>query len=885
MPSFGVTNNGFSLPLLEDIRADMELKFRTRIPSIDFGDASVEKAIADIMSDTVHDLYGSMFDVYNAQNPRFAFGCKLDILANRNGLARIAGETDSALQDRILVVTSGSGLLSGSSCFDNVYNQLLQTNGVTEVQINLNDSPETVGGLAPNSYEVMVLGGDDVEVANIIWNNHPAGITLSGNSSVQITDCRGVCREVSFTRPRFVPIFLDFRLRRTSTNCGCPTDNTDVVKNAIESYLNSDNGVCFTRIGQPVNVQDFFGAIYSIQGLGVTCAKVSRDGLEAKNDVVTLRRDEVPYFTIDCINIQFTPESQSPCETGIYLLPPSNCGFALELTRTADVSEFTTVGTIISYQYTVKNIGLTAIQSPILISDDKVSVVCNGIGGGLPVGDSITCSGTYETTYDDAINGSILSRAQAISGNSFSSIEEISINYTGVTLSHAVSVAKELISGSCDALGNILQYRYTVTNDGTIPLTIQPIVSDTEISGINLPSLPSGGLLPSSTLEATAQIIVTQDMLDAEQFCSTANVISGSQLGSVSGQQITTCTSCMGSGGGGGMNTPPTAPANILITDCASDFPVSTGLWITNAGPLTITSPNAPSLGLLVTDNGDNTATISVSGALQNGTIQILGVDSNGLSATQNFTVNCQTVASITAAPSIGVTDCSNDFPLNIGTWIDPSGGLVLSANGTDTAIGLSFSQSGNSGTISAINPQSGVVIITGTNSAGSMATQAISVFCGSIGGGGCFTAGTKVLMPNNRLKNIEDIVAGDVVTSSSGSPVKVLDSYFHKYTGSLVRVNMGSAFFTAGHPVMSSDGWVSLSPQETLIESPDLSVSEMKIGTLLSRIDGQESVNSLGSTLVSGIDVYNIHTEDNTYVANGYLVHNKEINPNTDLL
>jgi hypothetical protein len=435
-------------------------------------------------------------------------------------------------------------------------------------------------------------------------------------------------------------------------------------------------------------------------------------------------------------------------------------------------------------------------------------------------------------------------------------------------------VTKELLSGTCDTVGNILQYKFVVTNDGTVPLTVQPIVSDTEIDGINLPSIPADGILPNSTLEATAQIIVSQDMIDNGQFCSTTNVISGSELGSVSGQQFTSCTSC----GAGNTNEAPTAPANILITECDAAFPRSTGTWLTDSGPLTLTSPNASSLGLTVTDNNDNTATVSVTGTLTNGTMQIVGEDTNGLTETQNFTVNCQNQQSVTAPNSRSVNNCTTGFPIDTGTWTGETSGLSISANDTDRDLGLRFTQSGLSGTLDKFgSPITGVVVLTGTNSFGESDTQSISVFCGQ-SGDGCFTKGTKVLLKNGRVKNIEDIKEGDRVKSIDGKEAKVISVKKSLYFGSLVRVNMGKAFFTAGHPIMSDNGWVSLSPEETLLESPNLSVKDMKIGTKLKRIDGFENINSLGVVNADGIDVYNIQTDKGNYIANGYFVHNKEI-------
>ena len=563
--NFGFTENGFVMPTLEDVRSSVFSNAQSYLPELSFDENKLETAVVSFMANEIYCMWQGFYKIYNSNNPNFLTGCQLDIYGSRFGVSRIAGESDAAYRFRINSIQTGSGSLSGNSCFERLYSDLFSIADVQEVQVILNDSSEQLGVLPPNSYEVMVLGGNEQSIAQAIWNNHPAGITHTGNTAVQINDCTGVCRNVYFTRPKIVPIFIDIRVERISTNCGCTADTTDIVSDAIFEHINSEDGLCFTNIGRPVYAQDFFKPVYGIQGLGITCALISRDGLAADSSVVTLKRDEIPFFSRDCINIQFTPENITPCKTGFYLVPPAECQFGMDIVKTSTSSEFMQVGEIIEYSFEVTNTGVAPLTSDIIITDDKASVVCDSLpAGGLAVGDSMTCTALYEVTYEDAINGFVENKAQAVSGTIFSPCVSLTIPYTGPELVQSMSLKKELISGVCNQVGNILTYKYTITNTGTVPITGQPVINDNKITGVvQCPILPPEGLIPNGSISGTAQSVVTQQMLDDRECCNTARAMAQTPLSGTQGNVVsnsdTVCIECIPP------NSSPIAPTNLSI--------------------------------------------------------------------------------------------------------------------------------------------------------------------------------------------------------------------------------------------------------------------------------------------------------------------------------
>lgn len=75
--------------------------------------------------------------------------------------------------------------------------------GVTTAVVFSNRTMSTdADGRPPKSFEALVVGGSDQDVARCIWENQPAGIQSYGNTSVQIVDGAGDGQTVSFSRPQ-----------------------------------------------------------------------------------------------------------------------------------------------------------------------------------------------------------------------------------------------------------------------------------------------------------------------------------------------------------------------------------------------------------------------------------------------------------------------------------------------------------------------------------------------------------------------------------------------------------------------------------------------------------------------------------------------------------
>jgi len=168
-------------------------------------------------------------------------------------------------------------------------------------------------------------------------------------------------------------------------------------------------------------------------------------------------------------------------------------------------------------------------------------------------------------------------------------------------------------------------------------------------------------------------------------------------------------------------------------------------------------------------------------------------------------------------------------------------------------------------------SPPSGGTPPGGTGSQGSTLTG---------GHGSCFTAGVKVKMADGTDKNIEDVKIDEEILGQNG--VNTVVDYDRPKLGDrkLYSFNGGKAFVTDEHPFMTEGGWKSIDPGETLKENPELTVDILNIGDVIITNSESITIESVESHEGNAEDiVYNFNLDgDNSYYADGYLVHNKQI-------
>ena len=172
-----------------------------------------------------------------------------------------------------------------------------------------------------------------------------------------------------------------------------------------------------------------------------------------------------------------------------------------------------------------------------------------------------------------------------------------------------------------------------------------------------------------------------------------------------------------------------------------------------------------------------------------------------------------------------------------------------------------------------------------GSNNVGGTGTAAAAdTSKGETGYGSCFIAGTKITMSDGTLKNIENIVVGDKVKGhKNDNEVIKLDPTLLANRKLYSFNNNEHYFFTSEHPFMTEEGWKSVKPEKTKerdgIELYNQLKGELKIGDKLVTDKGLIEITDIKSKEINKpeMPLYNFNvSNDNSYIADGYVVHNK---------
>ena len=282
------------------------------------------------------------------------------------------------------------------------------------------------------------------------------------------------------------------------------------------SYAVTNNGN--TTLASPITVSDSRIASVSCPagslapGLSTTCTA---------NYVVT-------QADIDAGSLTNTASAKSGATTSslVSKTVPAVQSPAITTVKTTTTTAYTTVGQSIPYIYKVTNSGNVTLTSAITATDNKIaSVSCPALpAGGLAPGASINCSGGYLVTQADIDAGFVTNTASAKTGATTSPTVSATVN---ATKSPSLSISKSTTSTNYSALGQVIPYSYTVTNNGNTTLTTALSVSDSKIASISCPALPVGGLSPGAAQTCTGNYTVTQVDIDAGSVVNTASASSG----------------------------------------------------------------------------------------------------------------------------------------------------------------------------------------------------------------------------------------------------------------------------------------------------------------------------------------------------------------------
>jgi uncharacterized phage protein gp47/JayE len=176
-------------------------------------------------------------------------------------------ESDEVYRLRQLdeIAAGGGGSVPGMQA------DVLAVPDVTAVRVIENDSNVTVGDMPPKSVEVIVRGGENLPIAQAIFESKSGGIATYGTEWPEVvTDSEGFEHEIRFSRPELVVVYVAIGL----TVVGDYPGISETVKQAIEDATNAQTDPAFLGIGT-----DVYAARIVVTALGVDGVLNARVGL------------------------------------------------------------------------------------------------------------------------------------------------------------------------------------------------------------------------------------------------------------------------------------------------------------------------------------------------------------------------------------------------------------------------------------------------------------------------------------------------------------------------------------------------------------------------------------------------------------------------------
>ena len=292
--SYGIISTGFSRKPLSVILAEIEELMRQ-----EFGQDVIQTSQSPLGQ--LNGLFASlgsrgwqMYEgAYQSRDPDQAEGINLDTLAKLRLINR-GDKTDTEL--RLAITNAGQSRIN----LQDISAAVAGITGVTYSHVFVNETGETVEyQWERGTIVVAVTGGEDEEIANVLWDYIIPGINTYGNYVVT-ANVDGYCRSFSIIRPIEIPVTLTIHLRTFEDNFGCPAPSASVIRDFFVTAWNETtlNGKNFTDYTVRQLIESNFNNVEYLFIEG------SRDGLAASS-LVDIAFIEIGTLTADNVTVIF----------------------------------------------------------------------------------------------------------------------------------------------------------------------------------------------------------------------------------------------------------------------------------------------------------------------------------------------------------------------------------------------------------------------------------------------------------------------------------------------------------------------------------------------------------------------------------------------------
>ncbi|MCR1167262.1 baseplate J/gp47 family protein [Clostridium botulinum] len=170
-------------------------------------------------------------------------------------------ESDTEFRERYKASIS----IRNTNVYDSIMANVLRVTGVSSVHIKENDTMQVVNGIPEKSFRVLVVGGDDKEIAQAIFDKKPGGIQACGSKYIGIKDSMGEIHPIGITRPEYIKINAKITIK---TNKDYPIQGNKIIESLTSNAINEFG------LGKNVTLFKLFSVIGSANLEGIEDIKV-----------------------------------------------------------------------------------------------------------------------------------------------------------------------------------------------------------------------------------------------------------------------------------------------------------------------------------------------------------------------------------------------------------------------------------------------------------------------------------------------------------------------------------------------------------------------------------------------------------------------------------
>jgi uncharacterized phage protein gp47/JayE len=214
-------------------------------------------------------------------------------------------EEETDLEARARAKNSGEGL--GKATVPSIRASLSKLPGVRAVTVieNYMDEPDQYG-TPMRSFQTFILGGDNQEIADAIFNTKAAGIRPYGDVETVVKDIGGHEHKVYFSRASEVKIYQKIVITK---NPAFPVDGESKIKTALIQYIGGEDasGSLYTglNMGDDVIHSKLISIIYKIDGIEDVTLSLSTDGINYAESNVNIDIFQVAQADAEAIEVTF----------------------------------------------------------------------------------------------------------------------------------------------------------------------------------------------------------------------------------------------------------------------------------------------------------------------------------------------------------------------------------------------------------------------------------------------------------------------------------------------------------------------------------------------------------------------------------------------------